>query len=128
METASRIFNVSLGAVRSFLATSLSSLGKTGRKDMRILADFPMQPGDLYVLEGDVNKRFGHGVARDPTVKDLRVSWFFVPLTLASSTPSSKPFVKPVAKITRYARAIVGAQQRRSPPRRSAADRAVRLS
>lgn len=77
VETASRIFNVSLGAVRPFLVTSLASLGKTERKDMDILAEFPMQPGDLYVLEGDVNKRFGHGVLRDPLVKDLRVSWVF---------------------------------------------------
>ena len=77
VETASRIFNVSLGAVRPFLVTSLSSLGKTEREDMHVVADFPMQHGDLYVLEGDINKRFGHGVARDPAVSDLRVSWVF---------------------------------------------------
>ena len=92
METASRIFNVSLGAVRSFLATSLSSLGKTGRQDMRILADFPMQPGDLYVLEGDVNKRFGHGVARDPTVKDLRVSFVFRTVDACFVNPIEQTF------------------------------------
>ena len=77
VETAGRIFNISLGAVRNFLVTSLSSIGKIERADMHVLADFSMQPGDLYVLEGNINKRFGHGVARDPTVKDLRVSWVF---------------------------------------------------
>ena len=38
VETASRIFNVSLGAVRPFLVTSLASLGKAERADMDILA------------------------------------------------------------------------------------------
>ena len=36
-----------------------------------------MQPGDLYVLDGDVNKRVGHAVPRDPRVTQLRVSWVF---------------------------------------------------
>ena len=92
VETASRIFNVSLGAVRPFLVTSLSSLGKTERKDMRILADFPMQPGDLYVLEGDVNKRFGHGVASDPTVRDLRVSFVFRTVDACFVNPIEQTF------------------------------------
>ena len=54
---ASKIFNVSLGAVRPFLVTSLASLGKIDRQEMEILAEFAMRPGDLYVLEGYVNKR-----------------------------------------------------------------------
>ena len=92
VETASRIFNVSLGAVRPFLVTSLASLGKTDRKEMDILAEFPMQPGDLYVLEGDVNKRFGHGVPRDPHVKDLRVSWVFRTVDACFVNPAEQTF------------------------------------
>ena len=77
VETASRIFNIALGAVRPFLVTSLGCLGKEERADLEVLEEFPMQPGDLYVLEGDVNQRFGHAVPRDPRVTQLRVSWVF---------------------------------------------------
>ena len=61
----------------SFVIATLSCLGKPERADMEILEEFPMSPGDLYVLEGDVNARFGHAVPRDPRVKELRVSWVF---------------------------------------------------
>ena len=59
---------------------------------MDILAEFPMQPGDLYVLEGDVNRRFGHGVPRDPRIEDLRVSWVFRTVDAASVNPEQKTF------------------------------------
>ena len=59
---------------------------------MHVLADFPMQPGDLYVLEGDINKRFGHGVARDPTVKDLRISWVFCTVDACFVNPMEQTF------------------------------------
>ena len=99
VETASRIFNVSLGAVRPFLVTPLASLGKTERKEMDILAEFPMQPGDLYVLEGDVNKRFGHGVPRDPLVKDLRVSWVFRTVNACFVNPAEQTFREAAGKV-----------------------------
>ena len=62
VETASQIFNIALGAVRPFVITTLSCLGRAERADMEILEEFPMSPGDLYVLEGDVDARFGHAV------------------------------------------------------------------
>ena len=99
VETASRIFNVSLGAVRPFLVTPLASLGKTDRKEISILAEFPMQPGDLYVLEGDVNKRFGHGVPRDPLVKDLRVSWVFRTVNACFVNPAEQTFREAAGKV-----------------------------
>ena len=99
VETASRIFNVSLGAVRPFLVTPLASLGKTDRKEIDILAEFPMQPGDLYVLEGDVNKRFGHGVPRDPLVKDLRVSWVFRTVNACFVNPAEQTFREAAGKV-----------------------------
>ena len=43
VETASRIFNVSLGAVRPFLITATACLGKAERSDMDILAEFPQE-------------------------------------------------------------------------------------
>ena len=69
--------NIALGAVRPFVITTLSCLGKAERADMEILEEFPMSPGDLYVLAGDVNARFGHAVPRDPSITELRVSWVF---------------------------------------------------
>ena len=101
VETASRIFNISLGAVRPFLVTTLSSLGKTERADMDILAEFPMQEGDLYVLEGEVNRRFGHGVPRDPRVKDLRVSWVFRTVDACFVNPSEQTFREAAGKVRR---------------------------
>ena len=103
VETATRIFNVSLGTVRPFLVTSLESLGKTDRKEMDILAEFPMQPGDLYVyvLEGDVNKCFGHGVPRDPQVKDLRVSWVFRTVDACYVNPAEQTFREAAGKVRR---------------------------
>ena len=92
IETGSRIFNVCLGAVRPFVITSLSSLGKTMREDMDILAEFQMRPGDLYVLQGSINKRFGHGVARDRSVKDLRVSWVFRTVDACFVNPTKQTF------------------------------------
>jgi hypothetical protein len=101
VETASRIFNVSLGAVRPFLVTTLASLGKTERAEMDTLAEFPMQPGDLYVLEGDVNKRFGHGVPRDPRIKDLRVSWVFRTVDACFVNPTEQTFREAASKVRR---------------------------
>ena len=99
--TNSRIFNVALGAVRPFIVTSLASLGKAERADMDILAEFPMQPGDLYILEGDVNKRFGHGVPRDPQVKDLRVSWVFRTVDACYVNPAGQTFREAAGKVRR---------------------------
>ena len=92
IETASQIFNIALGAVRPFVITSLGCLGKAERADMEIIEEFPMSPGDLYVLEGDVNARFGHAVPRDPAVKELRVSWVFRTVNAAFVNPESETF------------------------------------
>ena len=93
VETASRIFNVSLGAVRPFLVTPLASLGKTDRKEIGMLAEFLMQ--------GDVNKRFGHGVPRDPQAKDLRVSWVFSTLDACYVNPPEQTFREAAGKVHR---------------------------
>ena len=92
IETASQIFNIALGAVRPLVITSLSCLGKRERADMDIVEEFPMSPGDLYVLEGDVNARFGHAVPRDPSVKELRVSWVFRAVDVAFVDPDRNTF------------------------------------
>ena len=89
VETATRIFNVSLGTVRPFLVTSLESLGKTDRKEMDILAEFPMQPGDLY------------GVPRDPQAKDLRVSWVFRTVDACYVNPAEQTFREAAGKVRR---------------------------
>ena len=82
------------------MVTPLASLGKTERKEIYILAEFPMQPGDLYVLEGDVNERFGHGVPRDPLVKDLRVSWvFFRTVNACFVNPAEQTFREAAGKV-----------------------------
>ena len=73
--------------------------GKTDRQEIGILAEFPMQPGDLYVLEGDVNKRFGHGVLRDPLVKDLRVSWVFRTVNACFVNPAEQTFREAAGKV-----------------------------
>ena len=51
-----------------------------------------MSPGDLYVLEGDVNARFGHAVPRGPSVKELRVSWVFRTVDVAYVHRESNTF------------------------------------
>ena len=92
IETASQIFNIALGAVRPFVITSLGCLGKAERADMEILEEFPMSPGDLYVLEGGVNACFGHAVPRDPTVTELRVPWVFRTVNVAFVNPDRNTF------------------------------------
>ena len=92
IEIASQIFNISLGAVRPFVITSLQCFGKAERADMDIIDNFPMSQGDLYVLEGDVNARFGHAVPRDPAVKELRVSWVFRTVNAAFVKPERNTF------------------------------------
>jgi len=54
VESQTVVFNLSLGAVRPFVITRLSCLGKTRRKDVDIVAEFPLQSGDLYALDGAV--------------------------------------------------------------------------
>ena len=82
VETASQIFVI----------TTLSCLGKAERGDMEIVEEFPMSPGDLYVLAGDVNARFGHAVPRDPSITKLRVSWVFRTVDAAFLNPKQKTF------------------------------------
>ena len=92
VETASQIFNIALGAARPFVITTLSCLGKAERADMEILEEFPMSPGDLYVLAGDVNARFGHAVPKDPSITELRVSWVFRNVDAAFVNPEQQTF------------------------------------
>jgi len=101
--------------VRPFLVTSLASLGKAERADMEIVAAFPMQPGDLYVLEGEVNRRFRHGVPRDPRIKDLRVSWVFRTVDACYVNPGAETFREASGKVHRMIQAGVenGAKKRR---------------
>ena len=77
VENQTTIFNLSLGAMRPFIITPLSCLGETARGKLEIVDEFPMQFGDLYAMTGDINSRFGHCVAKDPSVQDLRVSYVF---------------------------------------------------
>ena len=77
IENQTTIFNLSLGAVRPFIITSLGCLGETARGKLDIIDEFPMQSGDLYAMKGDINSRYGHCVAKDPSVQDLRVSYVF---------------------------------------------------
>ena len=83
---------MSLGAVRPFVITSLKCLGKADRADMDILAEFPMNPGDLYVLDGEINGRFGHAVPKDPAITELRVSWVFRTVNVAFVNPERNTF------------------------------------
>ena len=73
------------------MATPLASLGNTYRKDIGMLAEFPMQ--------GDVNKRCGHGVPRDPLVKDLRVSWVFRTVNACFVNPAEQTFREAAGKV-----------------------------
>ena len=77
VESQTTIFNLSLGAVRPFIITTLACLGEKERGKLEIVDEFPMQFGDLYAMTGDINSRFGHCVAKDPSVQDLRVSYVF---------------------------------------------------
>ena len=77
VENQTTIFNLSLGAMRPFIITPLSCLGETARGKLEIVDEFPMQFGDLYAMTGDINSRFGHCVAKDPSIQDLRVSYVF---------------------------------------------------
>ena len=67
------------------MVTPLASLGKTDRKEIGMLAEFPMQ--------GDVNKRFGHGV------KDLRVSWVFRTVNACFVNPAEQTFREAAGKV-----------------------------
>ena len=59
---------------------------------MGIIEEFPMSPGDLYVLEGDVNARFGHAVPRDPSFKEHRVSCVFRTVDVGFVDPDRNTF------------------------------------
>jgi len=87
VESQTAIFNLSLGATRLFIITKLTCLGKKMRKDLDIVAEFPLASGDLYALDGDINSRYGHCVPVDGAIKDLRVSYTFRCVT--------KDFVQP---------------------------------
>ena len=92
IETASQIFNIALGAVRPFVITALGSLGKAERAEIEILEEFQMSPGDLYVLEGGVNARFGHAVPRDTAITEQRVSWVSHTVNAAFVNPGRNIF------------------------------------
>ena len=77
IESKTTIFNLSLGAGRPFIITSLDCSGEKARGKLEIVDEFPMQSGDLYAMTGDINSRYGHCVAKDPSVQDLRVSYVF---------------------------------------------------
>ena len=51
------------------------------RAHMDILGEYKMGHGDLYIIPGDVNARFAHGIPYDPEVNDLRVSIVFRSVT-----------------------------------------------
>ena len=95
----SQIFNIALGAVRPFVITTLSCLGRAERADMEILEEFPMSPGDLYVLAGDVNARFGHAVPRDPSITEQRVSWVFRTVNASYVNPTEQTFREAAGKV-----------------------------
>ena len=77
VEDKTPIYNLSFGAVRPFLICDLASLGKVDRKQLTIIQEFPMHPGDLFVLTPEANVKYSHCVPRDPTVGHLRISLVF---------------------------------------------------
>ncbi len=77
IETKTTIFNLSLGATRDFIITKPSCMGEKKRKDLDIVAEFPMQHGSMYALDGGINARYGHCVPQDGSITDLRVSYVF---------------------------------------------------
>ena len=81
IESNSNIYNVAFGAVRPFIFTTLAALGKTLGKDKEIdshiVREFPMTAGSLIVLSPTLNTALAHGVPKDSSVTDLRISLVF---------------------------------------------------
>ena len=63
-----------MGAPRRFVIADLGSLGTADREEMNVIEEHTMQHGDLYVLWPEMNKNYSHGVPKDPSAKELRVS------------------------------------------------------
>ena len=81
IESNSNIYNVAFGAVRPFIFTTLAALGKTLGKDKEIdshiVKEFPMTAGSLIVLSPTLNTALAHGVPKDSSITDLRISLVF---------------------------------------------------
>ena len=55
----------------------MTCLGEKERSKLNVLQEFPMSPGDLFVLTPEANVNYSHCVPKDPTVTELRVSLVF---------------------------------------------------
>ena len=81
IESNNNIYNVAFGAVRPFIFTTLAALGKTLGKDKEIdshiVREFPMTAGSLIVLSPTLNTALVHGVPKDSSITDLRISLVF---------------------------------------------------
>ena len=77
VEDKTPIYNLSFGAVRPFLICDLECMGTADRSKLSILQEFPMYPGDLFVLTPEINAKYSHCVPKDPRVTELRISLVF---------------------------------------------------
>lgn len=124
VETHSPIFNISMGAPRTFVVADLDSLGTANREEMNVIEDHTMEHGDLYVLWPEMNENYSHGVPKDPSAKELRVS-----LVCAMSPSTGSAAWPPTRRLGRSALATPKARkesggmcaaQQASPPARNA--------
>ena len=65
-------------------------MGESKRRKLEIVNEFELKPGDLYALDGRINKRYGHCVPKDPNVNDLRVSYVFRCVTKDLEHPTKR--------------------------------------
>jgi len=94
VESQTTIFNLSLGAVRPFIITTLGCLGETERRKLEIVDEFPMNSSDLFALEGSINSRYGHCVPKDSSIHDLRVSYVFRCVTKDLVHPTERYYLE----------------------------------
>jgi alkylated DNA repair dioxygenase AlkB len=92
VENGTTVFNLSVGAERTFHIVEKTSVAKGAirAKDFDTVAKYPMGHGDLYALTGGVNEEFGHGIPYEPEVTDLRVSLVLRSSTLWSVDPATR--------------------------------------
>jgi alkylated DNA repair dioxygenase AlkB len=77
VEDKTPIYNLSFGAVRPFLICDLECMGTADRSKLGVLQEFPMHPGDMFVLTPEVNAKYSHCVPKDRAVTQLRISLVF---------------------------------------------------
>jgi alkylated DNA repair dioxygenase AlkB len=93
IETGTPIFALSLGATREFYITDLSCLGAKVKDDFSVVERFLVKHGDLCVMTGKQNENYGHGIPKDKSVTDLRISIVFRQVNLARVNPELRYFI-----------------------------------